>query len=229
MAEQERRRDGSLTESGMRRKKGGKMVFLFVSLLLVILLAPLLHTGLPGHAILPIAFVGILIFGINIVSDSRKHQFIAVGLGIPLAIGYVIAEFVPTSTNTSSIALTFGVPFFIYVTYRLLSFVANAQKVGTPELYASACVYLMFGFCWAGIYGLVHYLQPESFNNPAAAARVCESMFYVSFVTLTTLGNGDITPATELTRHLAILEAITGVLTLSFLIARIVSLYKREE
>jgi hypothetical protein len=206
------------------------MAFLFFALLAVILLAPLLASDLPGHAILPIAFVALLISGIYAVSDRRRHRIIALLLGVPLMVGYIVAEFVETGANTSPIALTLGVPFFLFITYRLLVFVARTRKVGRDELFASACVYLMFGFTWAGLYGLVEFLQPGSFSNLGTTTeRVWDSIFYFSFVTLTTLGYGDIAPVSKIARHLAILEAVTGVLTLSFLIARIVSVYKRED
>ena len=116
-------------ETRPQDRSRGHMVFLFFSLIVVILLAPLLESDTPGHLILPVAFIAILISGIYAVSDSFKQRLIAILLGIPLIIGFVVAEFVETKANTSPIALTLGVPFFIFITYRLLIFVAKARRV----------------------------------------------------------------------------------------------------
>lgn len=227
MADQEKDTKDTI---GGRGPKKGHMSFLFFSLLALILVTPLMRSDMPGHAVISLAFIAILISGVHAVSDNLRHGVIALALGLPLIIGYVVSEFVPTRIDTSAVVLTLGIPFFLFVTYRLLMFVVHATKVGKDELFASASAYLMFGFSWAGVYGLVEYFQPGSFTNIGLAAdAVWDTLFYFSFVTLTTLGYGDIAPITPFTRHLAILEAITGVLTLSFLISRLVSLYKKED
>jgi voltage-gated potassium channel len=230
MSEGKSRAKHTVTESGARKKLRGHMGLFFFSLLALILLTPLLRSDLPGQVVITVAFVAILISGVYAVSDTSRHRIIAVALGIPLIVGYVIAEFVETKADAAPIGITLGVPFFLFVTYRLLMFVVRASTVSKDELFASASVYVMFGFTWAGLYGLLEFFQPGSFSHVGVeTAAVWDTLFYFSFVTLTTLGYGDIVPITEFARHLAILEALTGVLSLSFLVARIVSLYRREE
>jgi voltage-gated potassium channel len=215
---------------GARWKSRTQMGFLFSSLLAIILLSPLLHSSLAGRMMIGVAFAATLLSGVYAVSDTRRHRIIALVLGIPHVVGYVISEFIDTNSNATLIVITLGVPFYLFVTYRLLMFVTRAKRVGREVLFASASVYLMFGFSWAGVYGLVEYLQPGSFTNVGLdSGAVWDTLFYFSFVTLTTLGYGDIAPISRFARHLALLEAISGVLTLSFLVARIVSAYKKEE
>jgi hypothetical protein len=205
------------------------MALLFFSLIALILFAPVLHSEFPGHLVVSVGFILILLSGVYAASEKPHHRFIALVLGAPLIIGYILGEFVDTKRDTSTIGLTYGIPFFVYLTYRMLMYVVRAKRVSASELYCAATVYLLFGFTWAGIYGLVEFLWPGSFSNLGATPDVAwDQLFYYSFVTLTTLGYGDITPQSELARHLAVLQALTGVLSLSFLVARIVSAYKAE-
>ena len=89
-------------------------------------------------------------------------------------------------------------------------------------------IYLMIGLAFAFLFGQVEHMQPGSFTGLEEQAAASESMFafvYFSYITLTTLGYGDITPLTPLATTLSYLEAIFGQLYLAILVARLVGLY----
>jgi hypothetical protein len=90
----------------------------------------------------------------------------------------------------------------------------------------SVAVYLLLGLAWAHAYFLVALIHPGAFNTPPAADGINEmpQFVYYSFVTLTTVGYGDITPIHPFARSLATLEALVGQLYPAILIARLVSL-----
>jgi voltage-gated potassium channel Kch len=75
-------------------------------------------------------------------------------------------------------------------------------------------------------YWVVEQIGPGSFTAAAEFTRM--SALYFSFVTLATLGYGDIVPHSDVARGLAIVEAVGGQLFLAVLVARLVSLYARE-
>ena len=93
---------------------------------------------------------------------------------------------------------------------------------------------LLLGVLWANAYSVLDILHPESFtfalgeSSADGAMRLGgeQSIFplYFSFVTMTTLGYGDITPKSEIGEDLAILQALTGQIYLAVILARIVSL-----
>jgi hypothetical protein len=77
---------------------------------------------------------------------------------------------------------------------------------------------------WAYAYALVARLDPGAFSGPVSTADGPRAVFYFSFVTLTTVGYGDVLPVHPVARSLAMLEAVTGPLYLAILVARLVSL-----
>jgi hypothetical protein len=96
-------------------------------------------------------------------------------------------------------------------------------------LCASISAYLMLGLMWTMAYWLVDQLTPGgafSFNTNAGPRSINGfNGFYFSFITLSTVGFGDITPVSKMARWLAAMEAMTGLLYVAVLIARLVSLY----
>ncbi|MGD8521927.1 MAG: potassium channel family protein [Desulfobacterales bacterium] len=81
--------------------------------------------------------------------------------------------------------------------------------------------YLLIGIMWAGLYVVLEGISPGSFSGLSETA----DLLYFSFVTLTTLGYGDILPQTIIGKRLAFLEAATGGVYMAVIIAMIVGRY----
>jgi len=99
-----------------------------------------------------------------------------------------------------------------------------ANKVTADMLKGGIAAYIMLGLTWASFYNAVYSISPGSFNG-ISDWQYQADLLHFSFMTLTTVGYGDITPSTALARTVADLEAIAGVMYPSILIARLVSLY----
>jgi hypothetical protein len=133
-------------------------------------------------------------------------------------------------------ALTFILPalaFLGIVIASLLRFILRAKQVDANVLCAGISVYLILGLLWGLAYTLVAQLNPNAFafgTHPGTVATMSGfTSIYFSFTTLATLGYGDITPATDVARMLAMLEAMTGTLFVGVMIAHLVSLYSASE
>jgi hypothetical protein len=105
----------------------------------------------------------------------------------------------------------------------LLQIFRSEGPVTSVSLQAAIAVYLLFGTTWANAYTIAIQQNPHSFQSevPLSSSSSEEWMYY-SFVTLTTLGYGEITPKSQVARSLAIGEALVGQLYLAILIARLV-------
>lgn len=102
-------------------------------------------------------------------------------------------------------------------------------RVDGERIFAVLNAYMLTGLIFGIAYGLVNEIRPGSFSLPSQGAMRFEEGVYLSFVVLTSLGLGEIVPATGVARGLAIVEAIIGQMYMAVLVARLVSLYSAEE
>jgi len=105
----------------------------------------------------------------------------------------------------------------------LLMQIFRSGRVTHVRIQGAIAVYLLFGVAWAHAYHVVNLLHPASFS-PAAEMSSPADWIYFSFITLTTVGYGDITPASTLARAMAIAEALLGQLYLAIMVARLVAM-----
>ena len=113
-----------------------------------------------------------------------------------------------------------------------LRFALGARVVHRERLYAGLSAYLLAGLFFGVFYWVLEQTWAGSFALPGEGAQSYFSLpaaIYYSFVTLTTLGYGDIVPRSEVGRSLAIVEAVAGQLYLAVMIARLVSLFAAGE
>ena len=106
-----------------------------------------------------------------------------------------------------------------------LRFAMRAASVDAEHLYAALSAYLLAGIFFGLFYWVLEQSWPGTFAFPGKFSRA--SALYFSFVTLATLGYGDIVPRSDVARGLAIVEGVGGQLFLAVMVARLVSLYGR--
>lgn len=119
--------------------------------------------------------------------------------------------------------------FMLFVVGHLLRFVLCAARVNAEVLCASVVTYLLLGWLWAVGYVVASEMLPGAFAStvgpPAYHHLIGFEALYFSFITITTVGYGDIVPVSAVARMLAMTEAMTGTLYMTVLVARLVSLY----
>jgi hypothetical protein len=180
------------------------------------------HFKLTGLTMLLNIFTSlVLISCVYAVSANRRSMVIALGIITPaLVLGWVQPLFDQTNIQVASDILT-AVAFGI-VAYQVLRYALRSGRVDAEKVAAAVCVYLLIGVAWHDLYGLVDTFIPGSFNS---ALLTKSDFLYYSFITLSTLGYGDITPVTGPAQALAYTEALVGQLYLTILVARLVGLH----
>jgi hypothetical protein len=111
----------------------------------------------------------------------------------------------------------------------LLQRVFQAGSINLYRIYGAVAAYLIIGLLWAELYVFIYLAVPGAFHVEASTLfgePPTTEMFYFSFVTLTTLGLGDITPVHPMARSMVTLEALIGQIYPAVLLARLVTLYK---
>jgi hypothetical protein len=202
-------------------------VGLLISLVVLFICAPFVEELKAGDLIVTGLFSLVLLAGVLAVADRKRILIFAIVLVIPAIVGRWINHFRP-DVISAAVFLTAGLILTAFVVANLLRFVLRAPSVNVEVLCASIAAYLMLGLMWAMAYWLVDQLTPGgafSFNTKGPRSMKGFTGFYFSFITLTTVGYGDITPVSRAARWLAAMEAMTGSLYIAVLIARLVALY----
>ena len=202
-------------------------VQLLVALALLFFFFPFVEEAKGGDIIVSILLSLVLLCAVLAVADSKRVLVIAIALAIPAIAGRWISDFRPDLVPPP-VFLTAGLVLIAFVVANLLRFVLRAPSVNVEVLCASISAYLMLGLLWTVAYWLVDQLTPGAFafnTNEGRQSIRGFNAFYFSFVTLSTVGYGDITPVSKVARMLAAMEAMTGLLYVAVLIARLVALY----
>src|SRR5256885_11816328 len=215
----------SVPKLGMRRFSA---VELLIALALFVFLFPFVEEVKGGELIVSILFSLVLLAAILAVADRKRVLLTALVLAIP-AIGGRWINHVRPDLVSPPVFLIAGLALVAFVVVHLLRFVLRAPSVDAEVLCASISAYLMLGLMWTMAYWLVDQVTPGgafSFNTNAGTRSMNGfTGFYFSFITLSTVGYGDITPVSRIARWLAALEAMTGLLYVTVLIAQFVALY----
>jgi len=199
------------------------MLVLLVSLLLFIVLSTFFDRSL----VLALLFTLILLSAVSAASGSRNGMIGALSLGLPFLASIWIS--LGTASPVAGWAtIILGALLLSYTTGIVLRHVMWARDVDAEVLFGAAAVYLLIGLTFAMLCLLVELAAPGSFTNLTFLADGkpdIDAMIYYSFVTLATLGYGDITPTWDVPRTLAVIEAVLGVFYTTILVGRLVSVY----
>jgi voltage-gated potassium channel len=202
-------------------------VELLIALGLLFVSLPFVEEIKGGDLILSVLLSLVLLSAVVAVASRRGAFIVALLLLIPAIAGRWINHFRPDLIHPA-VFLVAGLALVAFVVANLLRFILRAPSVTLEVLCASLSAYLMLGLMWTMAYWLVDQLTPGAFSfNTSNGTRSMNGFtgFYFSFITLSTVGYGDITPVSRIARWLAAMEAMTGLLYVAVLIARLVSLY----
>jgi voltage-gated potassium channel len=202
-------------------------VELLIALGLLFVSLPFVEEIKGGDLILSVLLSLVMLSAVVAVASHRGAFIVALLLLIPAIAGRWINHFRP-DLIPPAVFLIAGLALVAFVVANLLRFILRAPSVTLEVLCASLSAYLMLGLMWTMAYWLVDQLTPGAFSfNTSTGTQSMNGFtgFYFSFITLSTVGYGDITPVSKIARWLAAMEAMTGLLYVAVLIARLVALY----
>lgn len=165
---------------------------------------PALHVVLRARAFYCLVSVGLLGFAIHLLGQY----------GI-----------VPYRDRIYTGVLLLYTPFFLITIVVLVRRIASRSTVTAETVKGGIGVYFLIGLLFTLVYLVLYQFDPEAYANVAEPGA---DLFYYSFVTLTTLGYGDVTPVSAYAKNLAILEALVGQIYLAVFIAQLVGLRLAE-
>jgi hypothetical protein len=202
-----------------------RFLILICLILGTIVLVPILQRFAALRIFLDIFITAIYISMVYTVSHKKRHLYIGAILAMAMLISLWLQYFYQ-SNLVFAIGRVCGILLFIMVITNLLAFIFKSEDVTIEVIYAAMLVYLLMALMWSFVYGLLELINPASFNVTLSPDQGYQMRFlYYSFVTITTLGYGDITPTTDLASSFSILEAVVGQLYLVVVVAWLVGMH----
>lgn len=206
----------------------GNFAYLLFSLLGFLFLTAILaqYPTIGGGQALIFALEATLIIGVW--SIVRQRLWFAVGVAL-IAIGAInlILDIFINYSWAPYVNLIVALLFYLMTTGIAFSALLKGERIDLNTLMGSICVYILVGMSWSILYFFESIVHPGAFNgvNITSTKQEFTDLLYYSFVTLSTLGYGDITPITPIARTLAYIEALFGQFYIAILVASFVGMH----
>jgi len=217
------------TRSTLASWQFGQLAVFFVVLLFLL---PILHHGVLIKSITTLFVINTLLVADSNNPNARELRWIGWSLAIVAGVSNVLEELHLSEALTFAtkyVAITSHAVLFLFCAASILGIVFRMRRITLDGILASVVVYELIGLVFAQIYTLARLINPVSLQMPPSVAANTENfqveMIYYSFVTLATLGYGDIVPDTNVTRSVAIVEAVIGQFYVAVVVALLVSAF----
>ena len=208
-----------------------RFFLLFLFLMVTLVLYPYAESNRFGYLAFRIFASAAILLTVYAAKLRHRLLFFSLALAIPALLQHI---FFPTGNASfwSILNMLLSFTFDTFVVVVIFRHVFSGVEAHKEAIYGALCIYLLVGFSFASVYGMVNTLQPHSFyldpmsNQHAILERF--DFIYYSFGTMTSLGAPGIIAVSGEARAITILESIIGVLYLAVLIARLLSAYNQR-
>jgi hypothetical protein len=179
------------------------------------------------RVLLDLTGVVIPLFAIAVVTQRKRDRRVAVALAAAAMVfsGGALSGVRPAGGNFGPLL---AVVFSAYATWKMLTGIVRSERVTGNVLAGALATYIMAGLAFAVVYGVIATWRPDAFLTGTAPPVSFPDLVYFSFVTLLTIGFGDVTPAAPFARAVVLVEGLFGVVFTTVVMASLVAGYLRH-
>jgi len=207
---------------------------LFVSLLAIVFSQAFVDTGL--DLLIRVVYTMTLIACLYLVANGKWQLRIGFLLVVPIFFTSWTSGIMGESKQQLAYCLV-HIFFLSYISVHVYLSLFKAKIIDSNIVFSALSLYLLIGITFSFIYASIELVDPNSIGHTVQFVELTDrvfdqihaQLFYFSFVTLSTLGYGDISPVSELARSFSILEALIGQIYLAVIIARLVGLQQSSK
>lgn len=194
--------------------------------LLGVLLYPFMEGTAFGPAVLSTFAIVVLFLAVRAVQATSALVWIAVLLGIPIAVLTVLEVLDPNNGPVIFASSSLHAIFYFYTSYALLRYMFRDRIVTTDELWATAATFTVVAWAFAYTFMAVEVIWPGSFTTSVTTdtARTWFELLFLSFTNLSSVGLSDIVPVLSHARAVVMIEQLAGVLYVALVISTVVGL-----
>lgn len=197
-------------------------------LFLYLMISPFLTSMPYAKFTLKASLTAVLLFAVYAARESKRFLSTAIVLLVLTLMLHWLGHLWPAPFVTPLTQVITALYLAVLI-YAFFYEIFRARRVTSNLIAGTLCLYLIIGVFWGTVFALVESLSPGSFSGGLLQSTVTpgerlHSFLYFSFITLTTLGYGDITPQTQGATALCQAEAIIGQFFIAVLVARLVGM-----
>jgi len=198
-----------------------RFIYIILAIVLVMLVNPFIRqTGKIGYFFATMLITMIPLASYHALTEDRKRAITILLIAAPFVILDGINMFF-ANRYLMVVAYSFATILYFYIVVLLVRNLLSQRIITANLIYCAISIYLLIGIMWAGLYVVLEGISPGSFSGISDTA----DLVYFSFVTLTTVGFGDVAPLSILVKRLAVFEAAMGGIYMAIIIAMIVGRY----
>jgi hypothetical protein len=210
-----------------RVSEKNNFLYLAISLVCLLLVGAIVDqfpSKIGQHLFLSIT---VITLATGVIGFRSTRQWFHRGIGFTISVLIiVIVSFWLDVAGMSYLHLLILTLFYIWATWLAAKQVLFSGVIDGNKIVGAICIYLLMGLIWALFYLFIAQAIPGAFNGMEQAVWYSNfaDMAYYSFVTLTTLGYGDISPVVPVAKFLVYMEAIVGVFYMAILVASLIGI-----
>jgi hypothetical protein len=205
-----------------------RFALLFASLVFTMTIVPVVRALGVGPGILDVALAINLALAVFAATRRKRNLLLAPAV----AAVFLVARFISTAVGGQLLLSASELGWVVFILLAIIAALRSALgrgPVNAERIFAALSVYLLAGLLFAVLYWIFEQTWPNSFRTSTQTLFTLRDAIYFSFVTLTTVGYGDVIAVADPARSFAVVQAVGGQLYLAVLVARLVSLHAREE
>ena len=207
------------------RQSNQRFLILLCLILGLLVFVPILQRFVAVRIFIDIFLTAIFISMVYTFSYNKVHVIAGVFLAVVM-LASLWLQYLDPNKWILPMGMLAGVIFIAMVIGGIIGLIIKSEEVCRETIYAAILIYLLAALMWAFMYTFLELIDPASFNIELNRSGAYLPVFqYYSFVTITTLGYGDITPITDVAKAFSVLEAVVGQLYLVVAVAWLVGMH----
>lgn len=208
--------------------EGNFLYLLFSMIMLVLVSSTLSHMDESlAHLIWELMIMGTLLIGVWTLAHDKTWFYTGIALSVAIILLVIIAEISGIDWIAYLIILCwflFYLMAFVFTTKAVLS----TREITANSIIGAICIFMMAAYLWGMTYNVIAIIEPAAFKGIDPTTPISgkfTELNYFSFVTITTLGYGDISPVLPIAQSLAVLEAMFGQFFIAIFVAGMVGIH----
>lgn len=204
-------------------KKLPNHTYLIIGIILFVFVFPIIDNASVLDVFWPISLTLILLSVLSVITKKKEKKQAWLGILVLISVGLIWTHYLLEHEIFNYVSYIFNIIVFISATSIMISEIVKSKHVDAKLIMEAISGYLLLGVMFSITNAILYGLQPASLE--LAGINKMSDIIYFSFITITTIGYGDISPQTDIARVVSVFFGLSGQLYLTIIMALIIGKY----